>query len=1619
MTKSIKKLAALFIIAVMSVSFIPILGFQDVYAAEGGTPLSGDVLNGCKVRIRPAGSHQPLSIYHDGSDSHDHVHLFVQGKSSQFYLEKKDDDSYLIYFYTHYRDDKPKTSGDCRLDIDNGGNESGYYKEGQLIRVYTGNDDQMNKRWQFIPQEDGTYYIRNKLSGQYWSLARLDNINANTTELVQRKTPMKWVIEIVDGNNDRLKSVNDYDSRNFTYNGKTVKSTNWMGALPGSLKITDISIPGTHDSGACNLSTNQNTMSTQRYYIDELLNSGVRHLDVRTGLDGNNTVRIVHSTCNARNRSNQDLTLSEVVGWIDDFLEANPTETVIFQIKVDANGDACERETFRQLEALAKATNSRIWAGDHVPALKEVRGKILIISRLTPEKLQGGNFDIVKDGKTLKWALDCHDWKDSYDQVSALTAQGTNYEVWTQDNWNRSFSNKKTYVRATLFGKINGYTNGTMYRYDRAKEVGKDAWVFNYTSANNGSTENPYEISKDMHQWIYDSSDYSKSDRLVCKDTFTGVMAFDYMDGLMATKIYKTNFNRQYITIHGVTADGKEPVDPLTLFVGDESESITKLKSDTTKQIIKAHFNTDPYLLMTAENGEILSASKASDREAFESGVQDFNAAVTKGSVGSDLYVHLEEPIREAEYEVEMPLCKTDVSAADPKVTVFIDDRKPYETVKDASGNQKAFIIENTAPDSAFTGAVEGGETMNLQVYLEPKWGYRFSDYCTVTSDTTDVLDSAVLQNGQLKITAAGYIPHSADRIDEVPASCVSNGVKEHYICDKCKKKFFSMTEMGNQFQVEASDEDICISAPGHEWGEWEVEKEPTVSETGIMSRKCRREGCTQQETAVIPVLTHVHECSHHNAKEAEDCSQTGNIEYWVCDQGDDPCYSYFSDADCKTVITPDETNTTAGAHAYGEPRYTEIRVGNMLLVTAVRECTIDSSHRETEMAYADVDYHAPTCTEDGYKRVSVTFKNNAFNNYESDDVEYPKLEHEWGEEKVILKPTCSTPGICSYYCNRCGESKTEEIAPEPDAHITFTEEDETSNTASCTEGGRQTQYVICSLCEKLIETKRISTEPLGHKWSDVTYEWAEDYSAVTATRVCRRDGCGEEESETVKTTNRIIEEASCETAGMIKYNVRFENEAFDTQEEDVEIPALSHNWGEWKVTKEPTETEAGEKQRVCRNDPEHVETEAIPAKGSVPAPAESHQMVRTKRKAASCTETGNIEYYTCSDCGGIYRDENGTEEISEGDLVLPALGHDWTEWETVKEATETEEGQQERFCRNDPEHKQTREIPVLSHTHKMVKTAKKLPTCEEDGNIMYYKCSECGWVFTDHAGSHEIDPLDTVLPAAGHDWGEWTVTKEPTEKEEGEKQRVCRNDPEHVETEAIPAKGSDPDQTGTDGTAVGSGASAASADKAVTGMTSDKDPKGAVYNKLRFRSTKQTNNTITLKWRKLSGATKYVLYGNKCGSRNKMKKLAAYTGSSKKLTRVAGKKIKKGTYYKFILVALDKDNNVVSTSKVIHIATKGGKVTNPKKVTVKKGTKALTKVTVKKDKTVTVRNVVTKASKKLRLRIHRKVRYESSNRKIATVTSKGKIKGIKKGTCYIYAYAQNGVAKKIKVTVN
>ena len=219
----------------------------------------------------------------------------------------------------------------------------------------------------------------------------------------------------------------------------------------------------------------------------------------------------------------------------------------------------------------------------------------------------------------------------------------------------------------------------------------------------------------------------------------------------------------------------------------------------------------------------------------------------------------------------------------------------------------------------------------------------------------------------------------------------------------------------------------------------------------------------------------------------------------------------------------------------------------------------------------------------------------------------------------------------------------------------------------------------------------------------------------------------------------------------------------------------------------------------------------------------------------------------------------------------------------------------------------------------------------------------------------------------------------------------------------------------GKDGTAYGKGASYKTVNKAITSKVIDnKDPKGTDFKVLKLRQSKVTKNSIKVKWAKVKNAKKYVVYANVCG-KTKLKKVKTTTSRTYTLKKVNKNTLKKGKYYKFMVVALDKNNKVLTTSKIVHIATKGGKFTNAKSITTKA---KKNKVTIKKGKTFKLGVKIKMESSKLKTKNHRKTVYESSNKKIATVSTKGVIKAKKKGTCYVYVYAQNGVYKKIKVTV-
>lgn len=199
-----------------------------------------------------------------------------------------------------------------------------------------------------------------------------------------------------------------------------------------------------------------------------------------------------------------------------------------------------------------------------------------------------------------------------------------------------------------------------------------------------------------------------------------------------------------------------------------------------------------------------------------------------------------------------------------------------------------------------------------------------------------------------------------------------------------------------------------------------------------------------------------------------------------------------------------------------------------------------------------------------------------------------------------------------------------------------------------------------------------------------------------------------------------------------------------------------------------------------------------------------------------------------------------------------------------------------------------------------------------------------------------------------------------------------------------------------------------------------DKDLSNSRYEFLQAKVTTTTKNSLTLTWKKISSADGYMIYGNKCGTKNKYKYIC--TLANRSTTKYVAKNLKKGTYYKYFVVAYKKVGNekvTVTISKTIHATTSGGKYGNAKSVKITKlgkSTKQTDKITLSVGKTAQITGKSIKKDKKISN--HRGLAYESTNSKVAAVNKSGKITAKKKGSCKIYVYAQNGVCKTITVTV-
>ncbi len=193
----------------------------------------------------------------------------------------------------------------------------------------------------------------------------------------------------------------------------------WMSAISDSTYISEITIPGTHDSCA-HYEPVYGMIKCQEYTLKDQLEMGVRFLDIRGGLIGNKMV-MLHEIVP------QAIFFDEVLEICYEFLNENPSETIILSLKQEAGEN---REEF--IEYVEKTINkdSDMWYTENeIPTLAQVRGKIILMNRYEKAVTQFGistdywvsneaftvenesftlhiqDYYCVEDGLDYKWSL--------------------------------------------------------------------------------------------------------------------------------------------------------------------------------------------------------------------------------------------------------------------------------------------------------------------------------------------------------------------------------------------------------------------------------------------------------------------------------------------------------------------------------------------------------------------------------------------------------------------------------------------------------------------------------------------------------------------------------------------------------------------------------------------------------------------------------------------------------------------------------------------------------------------------------------------------------------------------------------------------------------------------------------------------------------------------------------------------------------------------------------------------------------------------------------------------------------------------------------------------------------
>ncbi len=197
---------------------------------------------------------------------------------------------------------------------------------------------------------------------------------------------------------------------------------NWMNGLPDNLLLSEVNLPGTHNSATKYVNFSFFSQCQNASIYDQL-NMGIRFLDIRVE-EADNRLKLVHSFCDCFKPTNKKevLFLDDVIEACSEFLKKNPSETIVFSLKRD-NGTP-EEKVFDLF--FKKYLPNRIWYKENrIPSLSEVRGKIVFFRRCCIDKNNVEYSDYNTGLNFSGWKDQSKSYMDGYDVISIPTFQNT------------------------------------------------------------------------------------------------------------------------------------------------------------------------------------------------------------------------------------------------------------------------------------------------------------------------------------------------------------------------------------------------------------------------------------------------------------------------------------------------------------------------------------------------------------------------------------------------------------------------------------------------------------------------------------------------------------------------------------------------------------------------------------------------------------------------------------------------------------------------------------------------------------------------------------------------------------------------------------------------------------------------------------------------------------------------------------------------------------------------------------------------------------------------------------------------------------------------------------------